>query len=47
MIDALSVDDETVRKNVQCLTTNKFKILVIKKQVPESSQSDVEMIDTA
>jgi hypothetical protein len=32
MVEALQIDEETTRKNLQCLTTNKFKILAIQKQ---------------
>lgn len=51
-MEALQIDEETARKNLQCLATNKFKILLVQKTetpsaTPGASQSDVEMIETS
>lgn len=46
IVDALQIDEETARKNLQCLATAKYRILITKKQQP-NSQSDVEMVDTS
>jgi hypothetical protein len=50
-MEILQIDEETARKNLQCLATSKYRILILKKSgsgsLPESQQSDAEMIDTS
>ncbi len=47
IVEALQVDEVTVRKNLACLTQQKYKILQIEKRQAEvDAGGDVEMIDT-
>lgn len=37
IIEVLQIDEETARKNLQCLATSKYRILIMQKQTPGSS----------